>query len=119
MKQFLENINIMFQSLYKIEIGDKIMKKILSKNVMTIFIIILFIELCFLSVLGVILPVEKNQEIKTSLSPGDNFRFLNVGGYIRSYRIHIPPSYENGNPLPIVFVLHGSGVPAINSNIIT
>ena len=50
-----------------------------------------------------------------SLTPGDYFRFINVDGCIRSYRLHIPLSYDGSNPVPIVFVLHGTGTPGVNS----
>lgn len=44
---------------------------------------------------------------KLSISPGDYFRFIRVGWHIRTYRIHIPPSYDNEDPVPLVIVLHG------------
>jgi polyhydroxybutyrate depolymerase len=49
------------------------------------------------------------------ISPGDYFRFMIVDGRIRSYRLHIPPSYDGNNPVPIVFTLHGTGAPGVNS----
>ena len=82
------------------------MKKILS------IIIISLIICCGLGVQGSKIQ-NKNQNIQ--FSPGDYFRFINVNGRIRSYRIHIPPSYDNIYPMPVVFSLHGDGFPAVNS----
>jgi len=31
------------------------------------------------------------------------------GGRTRSYRVHLPPSYREGSPMALVFVLHGYG----------
>jgi len=44
---------------------------------------------------------------KPSLSPDDHFRFIMHGLRIRSYRIHIPPDYDENTPMPVIFVLHG------------
>ena len=82
------------------------MKKILS------IIIISLIICCAFGVQGSKIQ-NKNQNIQ--FSPGDYFRFIKVNGGIRSYRIHIPPSYDNINPMPVVFSLHGDGFPAVNS----
>ncbi len=82
------------------------MKKILS------IVIICFLVGCSFGVQGFSIH---NDDTKTQFSPGDYFRFINVDGRIRSYRIHIPPSYENSNPMPVIFSLHGDGFPAVNS----
>jgi len=31
------------------------------------------------------------------------------GGRTRSYRVHLPPSYQKGSPMALVFALHGFG----------
>ena len=82
------------------------MKKILS------IIIIGFLIGCSFGVQGF---SKQDEELKKQITPGDYFRFINVDGRIRSYRIHIPPSYDNINPMPVVFSLHGSAFPAVNS----
>jgi polyhydroxybutyrate depolymerase len=41
------------------------------------------------------------------LPPGDYQRPLPFGGRERSYRFHVPPAGETGNPLPVVLGLHG------------
>lgn len=42
-------------------------------------------------------------------TPGDHNGSVNVGGFFRSYVVHIPPAYHTGVPLPVVFVFHGAG----------
>lgn len=44
-----------------------------------------------------------------SMSPGDHFRLMFHEWRIRSYRIHIPPSYDGSTELPLVLALHGGG----------
>ena len=34
---------------------------------------------------------------------------VNVGGVDRTYRVHIPPSYEGGTPIPLIVAFHGGG----------
>jgi len=88
------------------------MKIIVSRKHLIISIALLFISSSFTSVLGGFLPVDENNGIKSSFVPGDYFRHIIADGRIRSYRLHIPPNYNDGNPMPIVFVLHGSGFGA-------
>lgn len=91
------------------------MKKMLFRKSLIISIVFLLISSGFLSVSGGFLSEKENQDITISLSHGDYFRFIRISGRIRSYRLHIPPSYNGENPMSIVFALHGSGVPAVNS----
>jgi polyhydroxybutyrate depolymerase len=86
------------------------MKKILSNRYFIIFILALLINAGFITISGNNISAIENQSIKSTLSPGDHFRFIISDNNIRSYRIHIPPSYNYQNPMPLVFVLHGSGV---------
>ncbi len=44
------------------------------------------------------------------LSAGDSTRQLVQGELKRSYKVHIPPSYDGKNPLPVVLVLHGAAM---------
>ena len=79
------------------------MKKILSIIVITLLIC------CSFGVQG----FSKNNEfVRTQFSPGDYFRFIIIDGRIRSFRLHIPPSYNSQTPAPIVFSLHGHGANA-------
>lgn len=43
------------------------------------------------------------------LSPGDHDLSLEVDGLTRSFILHVPPSVEAGQPLPLLLVLHGGG----------
>ena len=43
------------------------------------------------------------------VTPGDYKRTINVGGRVRSYLLHIPPTPDKSGPLPVVIVLHGGG----------
>jgi polyhydroxybutyrate depolymerase len=40
------------------------------------------------------------------LEPGDHRRQLRVDGLLRSYSVHIPPSYNPHTPVPVVLVFH-------------
>ena len=51
--------------------------------------------------------VSESNLKKPTLSPGDYLRFMFFDMRLRSYRIHVPPSYDGSNPVPLVFVLHG------------
>jgi polyhydroxybutyrate depolymerase len=66
---------------------------------------------------GEIIYDNDNQIIKQTITPGDYFRFIKVNNRLRSYRIHIPPSYNDKDLLPLVFVLHGSGITANSKSI--
>jgi polyhydroxybutyrate depolymerase len=79
-----------------------------SKNMRTkivgIFVCMLLITTCILPICG---TVSTGNEKKSSVSPGDHLRFMFFGMRLRSYRIHIPQSYDGSNPVPLVLVLHG------------
>ena len=77
------------------------MKKII------VYILILLIVINILPIYNAQLIEKSNIKIKPSLSPGDHFRFIITNGRIRTYQVHIPPSYDNLNPFPLVLVLHG------------
>ena len=40
---------------------------------------------------------------------GSGERSIEHGGLARTYRIHVPPSYDGVRPMPLVFVFHGGG----------
>jgi len=40
---------------------------------------------------------------------GDSVGTIKSGGEVRSYRLHVPPGYQPGQPIAIVFNLHGLG----------
>ncbi len=41
--------------------------------------------------------------------PGDYVRKMDFGGEARTYRLHIPPSYDGSQAVPLVVGLHGGG----------
>src|SRR5262249_28723666 len=41
--------------------------------------------------------------------PGDPLRALPFGGLVRTYRVHVPPSYDGSVPVPLVVDIHGLG----------
>ena len=92
------------------------MKKLSLKKFIIISVLLILFNSLFVSVS---VGFHKNEPIKSlvpSLGPGDYFRLINVNGHIRSYRLHIPPSYVEGNPMPLVFILHGNGAGANSYN---
>lgn len=48
-------------------------------------------------------------ENKLPTSPGDYIRFIISDWRIRSYKIHIPPTYNGNTPTSLVLALHGGG----------
>lgn len=44
-----------------------------------------------------------------AFTPGDHDRKLTIDGRDRSYRIHVPASYDGTKPFPVVLVFHGGG----------
>jgi polyhydroxybutyrate depolymerase len=42
------------------------------------------------------------------LGTGDHARELRVGEEVRSYLVHVPPSYQPGKPAPVVLVFHSA-----------
>lgn len=45
--------------------------------------------------------------VPDEVSSGTTVRSLEVGGRIRTYRVHVPPGVVRGVPVPAVYVLHG------------
>lgn len=43
------------------------------------------------------------------VSPGDHVRELVVGTMTRSYKLHIPPTYDGTRATPLVLIFHGLG----------
>ncbi|KYK24676.1 hypothetical protein AYK25_06035 [Thermoplasmatales archaeon SM1-50] len=74
------------------------MKKILSILIITILIICSF---------SVHVSSKQDKDLIKRITPGDYFRFMIHNFRIRTYRMHIPPSYTGDDPLPLVLVLHG------------
>ena len=77
------------------------------KKIIGILIIILLIITALLPVYSSKTIKDSNIKIEQTLRPGDFIRFMFFDMSIRLYRIHIPPSYNDGNTIPLVIALHG------------
>ena len=86
------------------------MNKIVFKKYLVLSSVILLINSGILFVSAGY--ANENHIIKPSLEPGDYYQHIFAGGRVRTYRLHIPSSYSDGNPMPLVIVLHGSGIGA-------
>ena len=93
------------------------MKKVLLCKYMIMFVLFLLINTSILSVSGELSHNKGTIGLLPSFTPGDYLRFIMSDDKIRSYRIHIPPNYNYKNPMPLVFILHGSGISS-NSKLI-
>jgi polyhydroxybutyrate depolymerase len=51
-------------------------------------------------------------ELQADLTPGDNSRSLVYAGVERPYILHIPPGFDNSQPVPLVLAFHGVGLDA-------
>ena len=69
-------------------------------NKILIIPVILFLIIGGLRVQGF---SKQNYDSKLQIDPGDYYRFIYFDGRLRSYRIHIPPSYNDNDPMPLVF----------------
>ena len=76
----------------------------MRNKIVGIFVCMLLITTCALPVCG---TVNESNSKKSSVSPGDYLQFMFFDMRPRSYRIHVPPSYDGLNPMPLVLVLHG------------
>jgi polyhydroxybutyrate depolymerase len=80
----------------------------MNKKLVGILIIIgLFMGMSFQSISGSLLLNTSTKINNISTEPGDYDRIIIVDGRIRSYRFHIPQSYDGEKPVPLVFALHG------------
>lgn len=69
--------------------------------------------LAALSTLGLSAPAQ------AVLAPGDSVRTLAHDGVERSYRLHVPPSYDGSTPVPLVLNFHGLGSNAAQQEFIS
>ena len=110
----------MSESLYIYQINFVLIKykkvKKMNKKIEVIWIILLLMINTQPIVCNLARGMEGNENKpqplsvhdKFSMSPGDYIRFIRFGLRIRSYRIHIPPSYDGKTAVPLVIVLHGN-----------
>jgi polyhydroxybutyrate depolymerase len=76
----------------------------MKTKIIGICICMLLIATCVIPVCG---TLSESKIKKTLVSPGDYLKVMVFGMRLRSYRIHVPPSYDGSNPMPLVVVLHG------------
>lgn len=95
------------------------------KSILSVFILFMFLlfhinsafcldmDLIGLGGLDVRVPLtwiaESNEMSDFNLGPGDYGRNLQFDDKDRFYEIHVPPSYDGLEPLPVVLVFHGGG----------
>lgn len=55
-------------------------------------------------------PADKTlPAIDKPQNPGDHVYKVTIDGAERTYRVHVPPSYNGKTPMPLVILLHGHG----------
>jgi polyhydroxybutyrate depolymerase len=76
----------------------------MRRKIIGIFVCMLLITTCVVTVCG---TLSESEIKKSSVSPGDYLKVMFFGMRLRSYRIHVPPSYNGLDAVPLVVVLHG------------
>jgi polyhydroxybutyrate depolymerase len=83
------------------------MRRRQKSTVFIVGIVGLFIGMSFQSISGCLLINTYDKINNIYNTPGDYDKFLIVDGWIRSYRFHLPQSYNGEKPVPLVLALHG------------
>jgi len=73
-------------------------------GVMVMLVSIGIVLLCLLYIQGSIRLAQGDSNVSS-----DGERTLSHGGYERRYLVHLPPSYDGRQPLPVVLAFHGGG----------
>ncbi|MBL6979963.1 MAG: prolyl oligopeptidase family serine peptidase [Anaerolineales bacterium] len=61
-------------------------------------------------------PVASDENTESAYpSPGDYFDVLASGSFDRTFKLHVPPSYQTDTPMPLVLVFHGRGSNAFDA----
>ena len=65
-------------------------------------------------------PIEQPDSTEESVesaypSPGDYFDVISSGGFDRTFKLHIPPTYQSDTSMPLVLVFHGRGSNAFDA----
>ena len=55
----------------------------------------------------------------TQLGPGNHTVRLGVDGWLRSYQVHIPKTYDPAKPMPVVLVFHGAMMNSVTMALAT
>ena len=82
------------------------------KKIIGIFVCMLLITTCVVPVMGELINIKKSSNsIKPLPSGNTSLKFMIAGNApraFRSYWLHVPPSYNGLDAVPLVIVLHGS-----------
>jgi len=87
------------------------------RNGINICIIFLLFNSCIITISADFSHNQIKDINQNSIMPGNYIDYLSINGLLRSYRFHIPPSYEKNESMPLVLVLHGIGVGANGKNL--
>lgn len=81
----------------------RLLKRVMATNILFICIVLL------ISIL--IITAYNTQTISPdkSLTQGTQSKELRVAGRRWTYKVHVPPQYQPGQPIPLVLILHGAG----------
>jgi polyhydroxybutyrate depolymerase len=84
----------------------------MNKKIIGIFVCMLLMTTCVVPVMGELINLKKTSNyINLSASSKTSFKFMLAGNAqraFRSYWLHVPPSYDGSETVPLVIVLHGS-----------
>jgi polyhydroxybutyrate depolymerase len=64
---------------------------------------------------GIARKIQEKRGIKDDLQSGDTKKSILVGDIKRTYIVHLPAQYKEGQSYPLVFVLHGGTANAENA----
>jgi polyhydroxybutyrate depolymerase len=84
----------------------------MRNKIIGIFVCMLLITTCVIPVMGELITIKKSSNDISPLPTGTtSLKFMVAGKAIRalrSYWIHVPPSYDGSKAVPLVIVLHGA-----------
>jgi polyhydroxybutyrate depolymerase len=84
----------------------------MKNKIVGIFVCLLLITTCVVPVMGELITLKKSSNDINPLSSGTtSLKFMIAGNALRALRsfwLHVPPSYDGSKAIPLVIVLHGS-----------
>ena len=84
----------------------------MKKKIIGIFVCMLMMTTCVVPVMGELITLKKSSNDINPLPSGTtSLKFMIAGKALRalrSYWLHVPPSYDGSEAVPLVIVLHGS-----------